>query len=228
MELTSGTMIGPYRIVESAGSGGMGHVYKALDTRLNRPVALKIVKEELLSSHEHILRFEREARTVAALTHPNICVLHDVVQHEGMRLLVMEFLDGETLAARLQRGPLKEAAALSYAREIAAGLAAAHARGVVHRDLKPSNVMLTKSGAKLLDFGLAKAVAMDAGTGETAVTASAPLTQDWEFVGTLPYMAPERLKGRASDARADVFAFGALLYEMLSGKLAFSGDSAAS
>src|SRR5262245_52491271 len=156
MQLSAGTMIGPYRLVQSAGSGGMGHVYKALDTRLNRPVALKVVKEDLLTSREHLLRFEREARTVAALNHPNICVLHDVVQHESMRLLVI--LEGETLAARLRRGPMKEPDALACAREIAAGLAAAHARGVVHRDLKPSNVMLTKSGAKLLDFGLATTV----------------------------------------------------------------------
>src|SRR5262245_23953403 len=216
MQLSAGTMIGPYRLIQSAGSGGMGHVYKALDTRLNRPVALKVVREDLLTSREHLLRFEREARTVAALNHPNICVLHDIVEYESMRLLVMEFLEGETLAARLRRGPMKEPDALACARGIAAGLAAAHARGVVHRDLKPSNVMLTKSGAKLLDFGLATTVAAHAGADETASTASAPLTQEWELAGTLPYMAPERLKGRTSDVRGDVFAFGALLYEMLS------------
>jgi len=228
MQLSTGTMIGPYRIVESAGSGGMGHVYKAVDTRLNRPVALKVVKEDLLTSREHLLRFEREARTLAALNHPNICVLHDVFQYDGMRLLVMEFAEGETLAARLQRGPMKAAAALACAREIAAGLAAAHARGIVHRDLKPSNVMLTKSGAKLLDFGLAKTLAVHTPTDETAATPSVALTQDWAVVGTFPYMAPERLEGRSSDVRGDVFAFGALLYEMLSGRRAFGGDSPAS
>jgi serine/threonine protein kinase len=205
----------------------MGEVYKAHDTRLNRTIAIKLLREDLLGNAEHAQRLEREARAIAGLNHPNICVLHDIGQHVGARYLVMEFLEGETLADRLRRGPLPERQALTYARDIAAGLTAAHARGIVHRDLKPSNVMLTKTGAKLVDFGLAKAVVPDPLPTDATSAMSAALTGQWQIVGTLPYMAPERLQGRLSDARGDIFAFGALLYEMLAGHPAFGGDNQA-
>ena len=228
MILSPGTTIGAYTVIGPLGAGGMGEVYQARDTRLNRTVAIKLLKEHLLGNTEHALRFEREAMTIAGLSHPNICVLHDVGQHEGARYLVMEFLEGQTLAERLREGPLPERQAVTYAREIAAALTAAHAQGIAHRDLKPGNVMLTKTGAKLLDFGLAKALPPDALPADaTSPTMSAALTDRWQIVGTLPYMAPERLQGRPSGARGDIFAFGALLYEMLAGHPAFNGDSRA-
>jgi len=226
--LSPGARIGAYTITGPLGSGGMGEVYKARDIRLNRTVAIKLLREDLLGNSELAQRLEHEARAIAGLNHPNICVLHDIGQHDGTRYLVMEFLEGETLAERLRRGPLPERQALTYARDVAAGLTAAHAQGIVHRDLKPGNVMLTTAGAKLVDFGLAKALAPDALPADvTSPAMSAPLTERWQIVGTLPYMAPERLQGQPSDARGDIFAFGALLYEMLAGRPAFPGENQA-
>ena len=233
-----GDMLGPYRVLEVLGVGGMGEVYEARDTRLDRSVAIKVLPTELSADPERRARFEREAKAIAGLTHPHICTLYDVGEHpsassgQATLYLVMEHLQGETLAARLEKGPLPLELALTTATEIADALSAAHRQGVVHRDLKPGNVMLTKAGAKLLDFGLAKLT----GHGEqpaaaplaTAPTQSTPLTGEGMIVGTLQYMAPEQVEGKPADARTDLWALGAILYEMLSGKRAFEGTSAAS
>jgi hypothetical protein len=227
-----GQMLGPYRVLEKLGVGGMGEVYKAHDTRLDRSVAIKVLPPAFSTDPERRARFEREAKTIAGLNHPHICTLHDVGEHDGSTFLVMEHLQGETLAERLTKGPLALEQALTVASEIADALAAAHRQGVIHRDLKPGNVMLTKAGAKLLDFGLAKLK----GHGErpaaaqlmSVATQSIPLTGEGVILGTLQYMAPEQLEGKAADARTDLWALGAILYEMLTGKRAFEGTSAAS
>jgi len=232
MTLPPGARLGPYEILTAIGAGGMGEVYKARDTRLDRSVAIKVLPAQVSADPERRARFEREARTIAGLSHPHICTLHDVGEHEGSTFLVMEHLTGETLAERLEKGPLPLGQALGIATEIADALAAAHRQGVIHRDLKPGNVMLTKAGAKLLDFGLAKLT----GHGEQAAaahlastpTGSTPLTGEGMIVGTLQYMAPEQVEGKPTDARTDLFAFGAILYEMLTGKRAFDGTSPAS
>jgi eukaryotic-like serine/threonine-protein kinase len=228
MALSAGTRLGPYEILSSLGAGGMGEVYRARDTRLDRTVAIKILPS---AGPELKARFEREARAIAALTHPHICTLYDVdLQHEA-DYLVMEYLDGQTLATRLERGPLKLGDVLKHAIEIADALDKAHRAGVIHRDLKPGNIMLTKGGAKLLDFGLAKLRPAEAGgiAGMTAVvTQSTPLTGRGSIVGTLQYMAPEQLEGRDADARSDLFALGTILYEMITGQKAFQGSSPAS
>jgi serine/threonine-protein kinase len=231
MALAAGTRLGPYEILGLIGAGGMGEVYRARDTRLDRTVAVKVLPGDLAANHERRQRFEREARTISALNHPHICTLHDVGEADGQSFLVMEHLTGETLAERLKKGPLPLEQALTVAAEIADALAAAHRQGVVHRDLKPANVMLTRSGAKLLDFGLAKL----AGHGEqpaaarlASATRSTPLTSEGVIVGTLQYMAPEQLEGKSADARTDLWALGAMLYEMLTGRRAFEGTSAAS
>jgi Tol biopolymer transport system component len=222
-------MLGPYRILDLAGAGGMGEVYRATDTRLDRIVAIKALPPHLSSDSELRDRFEREARAVAALNHPHICTLYDVGHQDGTHFLVMEYLDGETLAERLGRGALPLSQALKYAVEIAGGLDRAHRLGIVHRDLKPGNVMLTKSGAKLLDFGLARlkpagpAAAFAAATG--VPTELPELTARGTILGTLQYMAPEQLEGKEADARTDVFAFGAVLYEMVTGRKAFEGKT---
>src|SRR5215471_9322020 len=215
--LQSGTMLGPYRILDLAGAGGMGEVYRATDTRLDRIVAIKALPPHLSKDSELRDRFEREARAVAALNHPHICMLYDVGQQDGIDFLVMEFLEGETLAARLGRGSIPLTQALKYAVEIAGALDRAHRQGIVHRDLKPGNVMLTKSGAKLLDFGLARLRPIGpaaAFAGATGVPTELPdvLTARGTILGTLQYMAPEQLEGKEADARTDVFAFGAVLY----------------
>jgi eukaryotic-like serine/threonine-protein kinase len=232
MTLSPGTRLGPYEIQAAIGAGGMGEVYKARDTRLDRSVAIKVLPPEFSADPDRRARFEREAKTIAGLSHPHICTLHDVGEHDGSTYLVMEHLQGETLADRLMKGPLPLEQALTVATEIADALAAAHRQGVIHRDLKPGNVMLTKTGAKLLDFGLAKLT----GRGEQAAAASLgsvptqtrPLTSEGAIVGTLQYMAPEQLEGKEADARTDLWALGAILYEMLTGKRAFEGTSAAS
>jgi len=235
MALTSGTKLGPYEIQSALGAGGMGEVYKARDTRLERAVAIKILPSHLSENNEAKQRFEREARTISSLSHPNICTLHDVGQQDGIHYLVMEYLEGETLSERLRRGPLPIDQVLKYGIEICEGLERAHRSGVVHRDLKPGNIMLTKTGAKLMDFGLAKAAqASPSGTtsGLTATLTtppgSHPLTAQGVVVGTFQYMAPEQVEGKESDARSDIFALGAVLYEMATGKRAFEGKTAAS
>jgi len=231
MSLAAGTRFGPYEIVEPIGAGGMGEVYKGRDTRLDRTIAIKILPELHAAEPQFRERFEREARALSQLTHPHICTLHDVGEHGGTPFLVMEFLVGETLAARLERGPLALSEALTTAIEIAEALDVAHRAGIVHRDLKPGNVILTKKGAKLLDFGLAKLRASGHGpvAGVTAaVTGTAPLTGQGSILGTLQYMSPEQLEGKDADARSDVFAFGAIVYEMVTGKRAFEAASQAS
>jgi eukaryotic-like serine/threonine-protein kinase len=232
MSLASGVRLGPYEILGFIGAGGMGEVYKARDTRLDRAVAIKILPSDLSGDVDRRLRFEREAKSIAGLSHPHICTLHDVGDHAGSLFLVMEYLEGATLAHRFERGPLPIEQVLTIAIEIADALSAAHRRGIIHRDLKPGNVMLTKSGAKLLDFGLAKLT----GHGDEAAAApvmsaptrSAPLTGEGVIVGTLQYMAPEQLEGKPADARTDLWALGAIVYEMVTGKRAFDGSSSAS
>jgi Tol biopolymer transport system component/tRNA A-37 threonylcarbamoyl transferase component Bud32 len=230
MGLSSGTKLGPYEIGAPLGAGGMGEVYRARDTRLDRSVAIKILPQHLADKADASERFEREARTISSLNHPNICQLHDVGTHDGVRYLVMELLEGETLAERLRRGPLPMEQVLRYGAEIATGLQAAHRCGVVHRDLKPGNIMLTKSGAKLMDFGLAKGMTSpNAVSSELTATLTSshatPLTQQGTIVGTFQYMAPEQVEGKEADARSDIFSLGAVLYEMVSGKRAFEGKT---
>jgi eukaryotic-like serine/threonine-protein kinase len=230
MGLSSGTKLGPYEIGAPLGAGGMGEVYRARDTRLDRSVAIKILPPHLADKADASERFEREARTISSLNHPNICQLHDVGTHDGVRYLVMELLEGETLAERLRRGPLPMEQVLRYGAEIATGLQAAHRCGVVHRDLKPGNIMLTKSGAKLMDFGLAKGMTSQK-TVSSELTATltsshaTPLTQQGTIVGTFQYMAPEQVEGNEADARSDIFSLGAVLYEMVCGKRAFEGKT---
>jgi eukaryotic-like serine/threonine-protein kinase len=231
--LNSGTKLGPYEIQCPLGAGGMGEVYRALDTRLSRTVAIKILPSHLSENPEARQRFEREARTISSLSHPNICTLYDVGHQEGTDYLVMEFLEGETLADRIQRGPLPAEQVLKYGVEICEGLEKAHRCGVVHRDLKPGNIMLTKAGAKLMDFGLAKAVTAEkpssSGLTETLISGgSHPLTAQGTVVGTFQYISPEQVEGKEADARSDIFALGAVLYEMATGKRAFQGKTAAS
>ena len=229
--LTSGTRLGAYEIESLIGAGGMGEVYCARDSRLDRTVAIKILPTELSSDPELRDRFQREARTISQLDHAHICAIHDIGRHEGIDYLVLEYLQGETLAQRLTKGALSLDRALTIAQEIALALEAAHRRHIVHRDLKPGNVMLTKSGTKLLDFGLAKPLApiTSAVAGASVLpTAAAPLTVHGTILGTLQYMAPEQLEGREADGRTDIFAFGAILYEMLTGRRPFEGKSQAS
>jgi len=225
MALASGTRLGPYEIIAAIGAGGMGEVYKARDTRLDRTVAIKVLPEHLTENPQSRQRFEREARAASSLNHPNICVLHDIGRQDAIDFLVMEFLEGESLAARLEKGPLPFAQLRQFGVEIASALAKAHRQGLTHRDLKPGNIMLTKTGAKLLDFGLAK---MAPGLSPGSRTATSPLTDSGSLVGTFQYMSPEQLEGREADARSDIFAFGAVLYEMATGRPAFAGKSPAS
>ena len=235
MALNAGSRLGPYEIVEMIGAGGMGEVYKARDPRLERTVAVKVLPSHLSSSEEIRQRFEREAKAISQLSHPHVCALYDVGSHEGIEYLVMEFLEGETLADRLGKGPLPIEQVLRYGIEIADALDRAHRAGIVHRDLKPGNVMLTKGGVKLLDFGLAKlqaAVAQqalsDVSRLATEARASQPMTEKGTVLGTFQYMAPEQLEGGEADARSDIFALGAVLYEMSTGRKAFAGKSQAS
>ncbi len=231
--LTAGTRLGSYEVVAQIGAGGMGEVYRARDTRLDRIVAIKVLPAHLADDPERRERFEREARTIASLNHPHICVLHDIGRQDGTDFLVMEYLEGETLAQRLMKGPLPLEQVLQYAIEIADALDKAHRKGVTHRDLKPGNIMLTKSGTKLLDFGLAKLKQETAPANislSKLSTAKDNLTAQGAILGTLQYMAPEQLEGKEKevDARTDIFAFGAVVYEMATGKRAFEGESQAS
>jgi Tol biopolymer transport system component len=222
--------LGPYEIQSPLGAGGMGEVYRAKDTRLERTVAVKILPSHLSDNADARQRFDREARAISSLNHPNICTLHDVGHQDGIDFLVMEFLEGETLADRLLKGALPTELVLKYGIEICEGLERAHKSGVVHRDLKPGNVMLTKTGAKLMDFGLAKAAPAGPAPASslTMTSAEQPLTAQGTIVGTFQYMSPEQTEGKDADARSDIFAMGALLYEMVTGKRAFTGKSQAS
>jgi len=228
--LTTGTKLGPYEILGPLGAGGMGEVYRARDTRLDREVAIKVLSGHFVSSPSLKERFDREARTISQLSHPNICLLYDVGSQDGADYLVMEYLEGETLGDRLARGPLTLEEVLRYGAQVADALDKAHQQGVIHRDLKPGNIMLTKSGAKVLDFGLAKqAQARTVSTSAmTAMTAGKPLTVEGTIVGTYQYMAPEQIEGAEADARTDIFALGCVLYEMATGKRAFAGKTQAS
>jgi eukaryotic-like serine/threonine-protein kinase len=236
MPLPPGTKLGPYEIQSPLGAGGMGEVYRANDKRLDRTVAIKILPTHLSTNPEFKQRFEREARTVSSLNHPHICHLYDVGSRDGTDFLVMEFLDGETLADRLRRGALPFPELLKIGMEVAEALEIAHRAGIVHRDLKPGNIMLTKSGTKLMDFGLAKPATLGAaGSGSAPLLSAArtmsgptpvsPLTTAGSIVGTIQYMSPEQIEGKEADARSDIFAFGAVLYEMAMGKRAFEGKS---
>lgn len=242
MALSPGTKLGPYEVLSAIGAGGMGEVYRARDTRLGRDVAIKVLPQDLSSNADLKARFEREARVISSLNHPNICTLHDVGQHNGTDFLVMEFVEGQTLAERLEKGPLPIEQALKIGIQIAEALDKAHKKGVIHRDLKSGNIMLTKSGAKLMDFGLAKpltvAIGTSSGSAASPPTPStptmnvapltlepAPLTQQGAVVGTFLYMAPELLQGHDADIRSDIFSLGCVLYEMVAGRRPFEGKS---
>ncbi len=227
MTLASGSKLGPYEIVGPLGAGGMGEVYRARDTRLERTVAIKILPASICADPMAKQRFEREAKTISGLNHPNICVLHDVGTQDGVDYLVMECVEGETLAKRLEKGPLPLEQTLKYGAQIAEALDKAHRNGIVHRDLKPGNVMLTATGAKLLDFGLAKPTApmVTLATLTMAAPQHTPVTQEGMVVGTFQYMSPEQVEGKELDGRSDIFSLGAVLYEMLTGKKAFEGKT---
>jgi eukaryotic-like serine/threonine-protein kinase len=237
MALTSGTKLGPYEIQSPLGAGGMGEVYRARDTRLDRTVAVKVLASHLSSSPELKQRMEREGRAISSLNHPHICQLYDIGSQNGTDYLVMEFLEGETLAERLRRGAIPLAEVFKIGIAVAEALAVAHRSGIVHRDLKPGNIMLTAGGAKLMDFGLAKPLGLPAASGSGSApsfTAAAtmsgpsplsPLTTAGSIIGTIQYMSPEQIEGKEADARSDIFAFGAVLYEMAAGKRPFSGKS---
>ncbi|HEV2106282.1 MAG TPA: serine/threonine-protein kinase, partial [Candidatus Eisenbacteria bacterium] len=236
MKLAPGDRLGPYEILAPLGAGGMGEVYRARDTRLGRDVAVKVLPEHLSADPEIRARFEREAKTVSSLSHPHICTLFDVGREGDVEYLVMELVEGETLAVRLQRGPLAIPELLRLAIEIAGALDRAHRAGVIHRDLKPGNIMVTRGGAKLMDFGLSRvtglAPAGGSGTRLGALTQSPtiaqPLTAEGTLLGTFQYMAPEQLEGREADVRGDIWALGCVLYEMATGRRAFTGRSQAS
>jgi serine/threonine protein kinase len=240
MALTCGTKLGPYEIQAPLGAGGMGEVYRGKDTRLDRSVAIKLLPTHLSSDPELRQRLEREAKAISSLQHPNICTLYDIGMQDGTEFLVMEYLEGQTLAERLQKGPLPVDQLLKIATEIAQALEKAHQQAIIHRDLKPANIMLTKAGAKLMDFGLAKSAvfagAMSAAVGPATPSTptlsiaslsspAEPLTQKGSVLGTLQYMAPEVLQGNEADARSDIFSFGCVLYEMVTGQRAFPGKS---
>ena len=238
VSLSSGSRLGPYEIVDQLGAGGMGEVYRARDTRLDRTVAIKVLTVAIGENADLKARFEREARSISQLQHPYICTLYDVGHQDGTDFLIMEYLEGETLADRLRRGALPIHQALKIGIEIADALDKAHRAGIVHRDLKPGNIMLTKSNAKLLDFGLAKPTAsvgsaLDSNaqllsaalTMTSASPHSSPLTTAGTIVGTVQYMPPEQIEGKAADSRSDIFSFGAVLYEMITGRRAFQGKS---
>ena len=226
MTLASGTKLGPYEILAPLGAGGMGEVYRARDSKLDREVALKVLPEKLTQDGAALSRFEREAKAVAALSHPNILAIHDFGRHDGVAYAVMELLDGQTLRERLDDGRLPARKAIDYAVQVANGLAAAHEKGIVHRDLKPENLFVTKDGrVKILDFGLAKVAAPQ--SDETHSPTAVAATEPGSVMGTVGYMSPEQVRGRPADHRSDIFSFGSILYEMLTGRRAFRGDSAA-
>ncbi len=227
MNLTAGTRLGPYEIVAPIGAGGMGEVYRAHDARLGREVAIKVLPPSFAADAERLRRFEQEARAIGALNHPNILAVYDIGTHEGAPYVVAELLDGETLRTHVGDTPLPRRKAIDYAAQIARGLAAAHDKGIVHRDLKPDNLFVTRDGrVKILDFGLAKMTEMSAAGSATALAPAAPETGAGMVLGTVGYMSPEQVRGQKVDHRSDIFSFGVVLYEMLTGRRAFQGDSA--
>src|SRR5467141_1641353 len=226
MPLAPGTRLGPYEITAPLCAGGMGEVYRARDTRLERTVAIKILPEQFSADPVRKQRFEREAKTISSLNHPHICVLHDVGSQDGIDYLVMECVEGETLAKRLEKGSLPLDQVLKFGMQIADALDKAHRSGVIHRDLKPGNIMLTPAGAKLLDFGLAKPAApLSSGVTLTAASKQSPVTEQGTIIGTFQYMSPEQIEGKELDGRSDIFSLGAVLYEVLTGQRAFQGKS---
>jgi len=228
MTLVSGTRLGPYEIVAPIGAGGMGEVYRARDQRLKRDVAVKVLPASFSQDADRLRRFEQEAQTAGGLNHPNITAVHDLGSHDGAPYIVTELLEGETLRARLSGGALSVRKATDYAIQMAHGLAAAHEKGIVHRDLKPENLFLTNDGrVKILDFGLAKLTQADGAAGPLTNLPTDAGTEPGVVLGTLGYMSPEQVKGKPADARSDIFAFGAILHEMLSGSRAFHRDTAA-
>src|SRR5439155_15328891 len=227
MALASGTKLGPYEIHSPVGAGGMGEVYRARDPRLDREVAIKILPSSLAADPVRLQRFEQEARSASALNHPNILVVYDIGTHEGAPYLVTELLDGETLRERLRDDSLPQRKSLEYAVQIGQGLAAAHERGIVHRDLKPDNIFVCRDGrCKILDFGLAKLIAPEV-RDATISRLRSPHTEEGVVMGTAGYMSAEQVRGQNADARSDIFSFGAVLYEMLSGNRAFEGSTPA-
>jgi eukaryotic-like serine/threonine-protein kinase len=225
MEISSGARLGPYVVISALGAGGMGEVWRAKDTRLEREVAIKVLPAGFAEDALLRIRFDREAKAISSLNHPHICTLHDVGHENGLHFLVMELIDGESLADKLQRGPFPPEQVLRYGAQIATALDAAHRQGVIHRDLKPGNIMITKTGAKLLDFGLAKASDAALSGHSVLPTQAKPVTQQGTILGTFQYMSPEQLEGIEVDARSDIFALGAVLYEMATGRRAFQGTS---
>src|SRR5689334_5129860 len=227
MAIVAGTRLGNFEILAPLGAGGMGEVYRARDTRLKRDVAIKVLPETVASSPERLARFEREATTVAGLNHPNIVVLHSIEQAGGTRFLTMELVDGSSLGDAITPGGLPAARVIELGIAMSDALVAAHEKGVVHRDLKPANVMLTRDGrVKVLDFGLAKLAEAESDPNLTqAATVASPLSSGGQIIGTVPYMAPEQIRGETVDARADVFALGIVLYELATGKRPFAGET---
>ncbi|HEY0658465.1 MAG TPA: serine/threonine-protein kinase, partial [Pyrinomonadaceae bacterium] len=226
-ELLSNTNLSHYRIAKKIGAGGMGEVYLAEDTRLDRKVAIKLLPADFAADENRVRRFEQEARATSALNHPNILTVYDIGETDGAAFIVMEFLEGDELRGHLNDGAISQRKAIEYACQIVAGLSAAHERGIVHRDLKPENIFITKDDrVKILDFGLAKLkpAALDGGGGSEDETRK-PLTNPGVVMGTIGYMSPEQVRGLAADHRSDIFSFGVILYEMLSGKKPFAGDS---
>src|SRR5664279_1245685 len=226
MALAPGTILGQYEIRSPLGAGGMGEVYRAQDTRLDREVAIKVLPESLTADPDRLRRFEQEARAVAALNHPNILAVYQMATHDGVSYMVTELLEGETLRERLRRGPVPIRKAIDYAVQIAHGLAAAHDKGITHRDLKPENLFVTKDGrAKILDFGLAKVGPSKDSSGEEATLGTG--TEPGMVMGTAGYMSPEQVRGKTADHRSDIFAFGTILYEMVTGKQTFRKPTSA-
>ncbi|HEV8428106.1 MAG TPA: serine/threonine-protein kinase, partial [Pyrinomonadaceae bacterium] len=228
MTIPANTRLGRYEIRSKLGAGGMGEVYRARDTELGRDVAVKVLPSGLSSDADRLRRFQQEACSASALNHPNILVVHDIGAHDGSPYVVSELLEGETLRHRIAGTPLGQRRAVEYALQIANGLAAAHEKGIIHRDLKPDNIFVTSDGrVKILDFGLAKLTQGDGDQPQTEIPTRRVDTDPGVVMGTVGYMSPEQLKGRAIDQRSDIFSFGAILYEMLSGRRAFHRESAA-
>ena len=228
MPLTPGSRLGPYEILSAIGAGGMGEVYRAKDPRLGRDVAIKVLPASFSADADRLRRFEQEAKAAGVLNHPNITAVHDIGQHDGAPYVVQELLEGETLRAVLAGGKLSPRKAIDYSLQIVHGLAAAHEKGIVHRDLKPENIFVTNDGrVKILDFGLAKLTHTEERSQSTNLPTAPAATEPGVVMGTLGYMSPEQVRGKPADARSDIFSFGAILYEMLAGKRAFHGDSAA-